>query len=223
MEYQLLKVLCGSRAYGLEDSDSDWDYHIVFATPTRELLSVTPNTKATLWSEGETDTTGWEVGHFLKLALNCNPTVLETFVAPTHESSYWGEELRRLFPFVLSKRRVYEAFMGYARNQRKKMFELEGSTQAYDRELKFSVAYTRGLIQGTELLKKGYYDVKLGTVDRDFLSLIKQGQVSKGEIIDQAVRLEKDLVAAYLTSTLKEEPDITQVNKVLLALRRDLW
>ena len=222
-QIQLLKVLCGSRAYGLETDDSDYDYHIVFAYPTRELLSIGSNTKSRQWIEGENDTTGWEVGHFLTLALNCNPTVLETFVAPVEESTSIGERVRALFPAVLSKRRVYEAFRGYAGNQRKKMFEHEGGTQSYDRELKFSVAYLRSLIHGTHLLERGTYEPKLNQVALSILRRVRDGKESRGFIVDFATEQEQYLTAAYLNSKLSDEPNLAEVNKALLRIRKELW
>ena len=39
----ILKVLTGSRAYGLDTPESDYDYHGVYVTPTSELLAIGPN------------------------------------------------------------------------------------------------------------------------------------------------------------------------------------
>src|SRR3990167_7517113 len=71
------------------------------------------------------DTQGWELGRFLFLATKCNPTVLETFVAPTvfndscpvSAQGNLAVELRGLLPYVLSRQLVHDAFRGYAPNQ----------------------------------------------------------------------------------------------------------
>ena len=57
---QILKVLCGSRAYGLNDEDSDYDYHGVYVVPTSRLLVIDSRIKETQWVEGESeDNTAW--------------------------------------------------------------------------------------------------------------------------------------------------------------------
>ncbi|KKK67334.1 hypothetical protein LCGC14_2955100, partial [marine sediment metagenome] len=151
---EILRVLCGSRAYGLHDDDSDFDYHGIFVVPTNRLLSIGPKIRETAWVEGtEQDNTAWEVGHFLKLAVQCNPTILETFVAPVEMQDGWGERVRALFPYVISRKQVYEAFRGYSRNQRKKMFEPTGGVRAGERMWKFAVAYIRVLYHGIRLLR----------------------------------------------------------------------
>src|ERR1035437_2558917 len=107
---EILKVIVGSQAHGLATDESDWDYRGVFVVPTVEILKIGGNIKNTNWIEGDVDSTRWEIGHFLNMAVHCNPTVLETFLAPkvdinaanwTDENVIdWGEELRKLFPYV---------------------------------------------------------------------------------------------------------------------------
>jgi Predicted nucleotidyltransferase. len=63
------------------------------------LLTLGTPHATTTWIEGKEDNTSWEIGHFLHLATKCNPTILETFLAPVVETTPWGDELRALFPF----------------------------------------------------------------------------------------------------------------------------
>ena len=221
----LLKVLCGSRAYGLEDTDSDFDYHTVFAVPTSALLSLGPKPRSTYWAEegksGGEDMTGWEVGHFLHLALHCNPTVLETFVAPLEYClPGWGEALRSLMPHVLSREGVYQSFRGYASNQRKKMFDHEGGKLGGERTSKAAIAYLRSLYHGTVLLRKGTYDPYIADPQlREALREIRRSATSKAFVIEWAEKLEADLTRAYLASTLPVEPNIGAINEWLLDFR----
>lgn len=222
---EILRVLCGSRAYGLHDDGSDFDYHGIFVVPTATLLSIGPKIRETAWIEGtEQDNTAWEVGHFLRLAVHCNPTVLETFVAPVETQSEWGGRVRALFPYVISRKRVYEAFRGYSHNQRKKMFEPTGGVRAGERMWKFAVSYIRVLYHGIRLLQTGAYDPLIPESEmRDFLMAVKLGEVAKGVIVDRAEGLQSDLTDAYLESSIAEEPSMDAVNEVLLTLRRDMW
>lgn len=236
---EILRVLCGSRAYGLETDESDFDYHGVYVVPTSRLLSLGPKVKETAWIEGEDqDNTAWEIGHFLKLAINCNPTVLETFVAPIMGTSNesvnmtyvpaWlgrGQALRELFPYVLSRKRVYDSFRGYASNQRKKMFEPVGGTRGVDREIKAAIAYLRSLYHGINLLNNGTYNPRIASpLLRDYLlALRKVVRVDYGSVVGIAQDLEAEITEAYIHSSMQQEPDIKHINDFLLQVRKDFW
>ena len=100
----LLKVLRGSQAHGLVTEQSDTDTSTVFLQPTRAVLSMyEPNKFAIDKSE---DATGWELEHFLFLATNANPSVLEVFLAPVLESLPEAVQLRKLMPFAVRKTAV---------------------------------------------------------------------------------------------------------------------
>ncbi len=240
MNNLVLKVLAGSRAYGLEVEGSDWDYHGVFVTPTSELLSVGPRPRESVWKEGDEDFQSWEIGRFLHLATKCNPTVLETFVAPVRSVSIpIGHELRELFPHVLNRKRVYDAFLGYAHNQRVKLFgkpDDPTAAQPSDRAWKFATQYLRVLIQGERLLWTGElvldmrdpgYDTDAVTLVRSptqrLLMEVKAGAHTMGGVIDAAARLEKDLEVAYEASQMQTEPDLGAVNEFLLKVRKERW
>ena len=235
---EILRTLCGSRAYGLEDDESDFDYHGVFVIPTSRLLAVgMPKVKETHWLEGSTqDDTAWELGHFLSMALRCNPTVLETFVAPvvdwgpvrmaeTGPFATYGEILRALFAAVVSREQVYDSFRGYAKNQRTKMFEPTGGVRGGERKWKFASTYLRVLSQGADLLQNGpaYWTVQVEGPGNEFLRSVKYGHVSMGQVIDEAERRETVLTAAYLKSTMQLEPQLERVNEFLLTARKDFW
>ncbi len=172
---EILKVLVGSRAHGLHSPESDYDYRAVHVTPTAELLSLPfGKTKGTNWTEGADDNTSYEVGHFLQLALQSNPSILEVFQAPVitahgeHGYIGWdvasqaardsfGNELRALFPHVWSARQVAAAFGGYSHNQQKKF--LSSDPKYSQRKRKYAVSYIRVLLQGIELLSTGTFSI----------------------------------------------------------------
>ena len=231
---EILRVLCGSRAYGLHDEDSDYDYHGVYVVPTHKILSIGYNLKETSWIEGQDqDNTAWEVGHFLKMAIQCNPTVLETFVAPVEQSPWipvvsggeinFGHRILALFPHVLSRQRIYDAFRGYASNQRKKMFEPYGEDKER-RAIKASVAYIRSLYHGTVLLANGMYSPLISQHKfRTELLEIKAGKWGKGAIIALSEDWEGRLKEAYENSTVQLEADLDTINAELLDIRKELW
>ena len=61
----ILKTVVGSRAHGLANPDSDYDYRGVFIAPTSELLKLNVRVKDTKWIEGNKDDTTYEIGKFL--------------------------------------------------------------------------------------------------------------------------------------------------------------
>lgn len=265
MGIPILTTLAGSRAYHMEREDSDYDYHHVFITPTVELLKLGPTPKQTLWKEDTRgdDTQGWELGHFLHLALKCNPTILETFVAPIVKENYISmelpenrtlrykgmvatdtlipeaTELRALFPFVLSRKRVFDAFRGYAHNQRAKLFKKPDDPtrdQPSERVWKFATQYLRVLMIGERLLSTGEMVIDMRKYDEQYrgygfgfhcawlcLCSIRDGDWSLGEVIDMAKKMEDLLEHAYETSQIPKEPDLDKINEYLIRMRRRYW
>jgi hypothetical protein len=227
---EILKVLAGSRAYGLEEDDSDFDYRGVFVVPTSQLLSVgLPKIKETQWIEGGEDDVSWELRHFCELALHCNPNVMEVFVAPpaiiTDKPIWEGEELRGLFSAFVSRKRVYDAYRGYAKNQRVKMFEPTGGVRAGERSWKFASNYLRVLRQGAELLQDPeHWSVFVKNGDwKNFLLDVKHGEISKGVIIDEATILENILTESYLNSNMQEEAQLDKINEFIISVRYNRW
>src|SRR3990167_9939128 len=195
----ILRTLAGSRAYGLSAPGSDWDYHEVFVAPTSELLSLGSEARRTRWEEKQegADTQAWELGHFLHLATKCNPTVLETFVAPTvfddgspcpvGEQGSLAVELRGLLPPVLSTKPVYDALRGYAHNQRAKLFNKPDDPtkdQTSARQWKFAAQYLRVLIVGERLLRTGKLTINMHEypgLGLELLRKTRQGSLTLGE------------------------------------------
>ena len=117
----ILKVLVGSRAHGLEDENSDYDYRAVYVLPTSKILSLGYKYKGNDWIEGKEDNTAYEIGQFLHLATQCNPSILEVFKDPIMYSSLDGTKLRDIFPYVWNPKGAFDAFVGYGLYQRKSM------------------------------------------------------------------------------------------------------
>lgn len=216
---EILKVLVGSRAHGLNHETSDFDYRSVFWTPTCDLLKVGAKPKSTQWLEGDIDNTSWELGNFLNLATHCNPTILEVFLGPVQTSvGSAGYELRALFPSVWNSTGVKNAFVGYGLNQRKKFLDDKDN-----RREKYAVAYLRTLYNALELLKTGTFSVRM--VDTEiFPTLVRwrKGEFETGEVIDTTAQWANKVEWAY-NSVPHQETDTDAVNAFLLEFRRNHW
>jgi len=217
---QILKVLVGSRAHGLHNESSDYDYRGVFVIPTQKLLQLGPVKKHTSWIEGKTDDTSWEIGKFLHLATKCNPTILETFKAPANldETTDLGLEIRELFPYVWNSTDVKNAFIGYGLNQRKKFFANQDN-----RAPKYATAYLRTLYNAWELLSTGDFTLNMEeTPVFDKLKRFKAGKYEIGEVIQTCYEWQTKVEVAYKQQP-EHQPNLEKVNEFLLKVRRKFW
>jgi uncharacterized protein len=219
----ILKVVVGSVAHGLAKATSDTDYRGVFVTPTSELLKIGAYTPKSSWlHESERseklDDVSWEIGHFLFLAIKCNPTVLETFLAPDYTANAWGEEVRALFPSVWNSIGVASAFIGYAHNQRKKLLEDKDK-----RRNKYATAYVRTLYNAWELLSTGTFHVDVrGTEIEQTCRRFRAGEYRLGEVIDVCATWETRVKEACENNPDKQA-DLAKVNDLLLRVRKAYW
>jgi predicted nucleotidyltransferase len=217
MKTTILKVLVGSRAYGLADEYSDYDYRSVYVLPTSDILSLNYKYKGNDWIERNEDNTSYEIGHFLYLATKCNPSILEIFKAPIQFATEDGVKLVELFPYVWNPQGVFDAFVGYGLNQRKKMLDKKDN-----RQVKYAIAYLRTLYNLIELLTKKDFSLEIKESKiKETLMSIKQGLNSYGQIIDASEQLV--YLAKMALSQCKHEPNLEKVNEFLIDIRRRYW
>lgn len=225
----ILRVLVGSRAHGMERPDSDWDYRGVFVNPTTDFFKLGKKAKLTNWNEGATkqddDDTTWEIGHFMHMAFQCNPTILEVFGAPrvVGDTNGYGRQLRELLPHVVSPERVRDSFIGYSRNQWKKLHVDNQDT----RTVKYALAASMTMFQGFELLHTGKMVVEFPeSWKRELRNLkekIEAGTMSNGEILDHIEHGKAKLNIAADQNRAQFEPNQDKVNEFLIKVRKDFW
>jgi predicted nucleotidyltransferase len=224
MEDVILKVLVGSQAHGLAGRESDADYRGVYVMPTVEMFRLGFRYQGTRWAEDIPDDTSksgsgkdetlWEVGQFLALAVHCHPLLLEALQAPVVFSDRWGHELRALWPSIWEPRRAYEAFTGYAANQRKKMLEKKDARPA-----KYAAAYIRVLYNLCELLETGRFTVRiLETPVGKTIADLKDGRYRPGEIIDLGEQWLDE--ADRRLARCRHVPDLSRVDDYLVRVRK---
>lgn len=198
----ILSTIVGSRLHGTFGPESDYDYRGVFMLPVEDLLSPFRTVKETSWIEGEEDNTSYELRHFCKMCTQGNPSSLEVLVGIPKVVTEEGQRLQAILPKFLSKKRCFDAFMGYSRNQEKKFRD-----DYYGRKWKYATAQIRTLYQLLHLLKTG--DL-VGTYPEgvvDELRAIKEGRRLDSDIFSRIFQLEQLCTAAFETCTLQNEPD----------------
>lgn len=212
--HTILKVLIGSQAHGLAGPESDADYRSVYAIPTEHMFRLGFKSPGTRMAKGLEDETSWEVGPFLTLATNCHPLILETLVAPIVAADRWGEELRTLLPALWSPQRAYEAYLGYASNQRRKFLDKKDGRPA-----KYAVAYLRTLYNLCELLEFGTLTMRvIDTPIGRTLADIKGGAIRTGEVIDLGEYWMNECTKRLAHSRHESNPKA--VDEYLVRLRR---
>jgi predicted nucleotidyltransferase len=218
MSYVILKVVIGSRAYGLETEASDTDYRGVYLPPAELTWG--------LWGvpeqieRDETQEVYWELQKFLSLALKANPNVLEVLYSPLVEhATDLARELLGLRAAFLSKL-VYQTYNGYILSQFKKI-EADWRNKG-EPKWKHMMHLLRLLHAGIVILRDGHVPVRVEDGLRERLLAVKRGEVAWGEVEDWRKQLHAEFDAAYEATNLPERPEYERVNAFLVRARRGM-
>lgn len=211
----IFRCIIGSRAYGLDDDQSDTDYRGIFLPPTElhwSLNGVPEHIECY-----ETQEHYWELQRFLVLALKANPNVLECLYTPLVEKTTpLADELLEMRSVFLS-RLVYQTYNGYVMSQFKKM-QADLRNQG-DVKLKHVMHLIRLLISGISVLRHGFVPVRVEE-HRDQLLAIKRGEMPWQETEKWRLSLHTEFDRALSESKLPERPDYERANALLVKARR---
>lgn len=181
--------------------------------PTEDMFTLGFKPPGTQWTKGQSDETAWEVGHFLSLAVQGHPLVLETFFAPIEQADAWGHRLRALFPHVWSAEKAFESFVNYAHNQRQKFLDKKDG-----RPGKYGAAYLRVLQNLCELLETGTFPVSIADTDwGSHIRSIKEGHFRTGDVIEEGESLL--MKSRQLLTGCSHQTNLSAVNRFLIDLR----
>lgn len=213
-QHVIFRCVIGSRAYGLDDSESDTDRRGIYLPPARAHWSLwgVPEQLENL----ETEETYWEIQKFLTLALKANPNVLECLYSPIVEhATDLAREILAMRSSFLSKM-VYQTYNGYVMSQFKK---LQGDLRNKGAvKWKHVMHLIRLLISGVTVLREGYVPVRVEE-HREKLLSIKRGEIPFEKIEQWRLSLHKEFDAALENTTLPERPDYEQANELLIRAR----
>jgi hypothetical protein len=211
----ILRVIVGSRAFGLDTDASDTDRRGIFLPPS-ELHWSLYGVPEQLENEA-TQECYWELQKFLQLALKANPNVLECLYSPlVEQATPLARELLDMRDSFLSKL-VYQTFNGYVMSQFKKLqadLKNHGAVK-----WKHVMHLLRLLISGITTLEEGYVPVQVET-HRDRLLAIKRGEAPWEDVDHWRLSLHQQFDAAFETTKLPDRPDYARANAFLLKARR---
>ncbi len=211
----IYRCVIGSRAYGLDDDQSDTDRRGIYLPPA-ELHWSLYGVPEQLENEAAQEAY-WELEKFLVLALKANPNVLECLYSPMVEfATPLAKELLAMREAFLSKL-VFQTYSGYVASQFKKMqTDIRNQGRV---KWKHVMHLIRLLISGIDVLKQGKVTVEVGK-DRERLLAVKRGEVSFAEADTWRKRLQVEFERAFQETLLPDRPDYERANAFLIHARK---
>lgn len=214
-QHVIYRCVVGSRAYGLEHSESDTDVRGIYLPPAEmhwSLYGVPEQLE-----NKDREECFWELQKFLVLALKANPNVLECLYSPQVEfANPIAKELLSIRSIFLS-RLVYQTYNGYVLSQFKKMEQDIRTKGAI--KWKHAMHLIRLLISGEKTLSEGFIPIEVGNF-REPLLEIRQGLWSWEKVDAWRLELHEKFEAAYTKTSLPERPDYERANLFLIEARR---
>jgi uncharacterized protein len=216
-DYVIYRCVVGSRAFGLDDENSDTDLRGIYLPPADiqwSLYGVPEQLE-----NKENEECYWELQKFLILALKANPNILECLHTPLIEyKNEIADELLSIKHIFFSKL-VYQTYNGYVMSQFKKLeqdLRVNGTIR-----WKHAMHLIRMLLQGIEILREGELNIKV-TDNRDKLLTIKRGEMMWESVNDWRLMLHKDFENALRETKLPERPDYEKANLFLVKARKEM-
>jgi hypothetical protein len=213
----IYRCVLGSRAYGLDDNESDFDRRGVYLPPAELQWSLygVPDQL----DHNATEEVYWEAQKFVTLALKANPNILECLYSPIveHVAPLAGEllDIRQAF---LSKM-VYQTYNGYVISQFKKLqADIRNKGEI---KWKHVMHLLRLLLAGITVLREAHVPVQVGD-HRQRLLEIKRGETSFDECEVWRGQLHEQFDQALMKTSLPERPDYEAANTWLLKARRSM-
>jgi hypothetical protein len=216
-DYIIYRCVVGSRAFGLDTENSDYDRRGIFLAPAElhwSLFGLPGQIE-----NHETQECYWEIEKFLLLALKANPNVLECLFTPSVElATSLAQELLSMRSIFLS-RLVYQTYNGYVMSQFKKLNQDLRNKGAI--RWKHAMHLIRLLLSGIKILREGVVPLRIEDYRTRLLD-IRDGRLPWEEINEWRLLLHKEFDAAFATTQLPEYPDYERANAYLLKARRSM-
>jgi len=213
----LYRCVVGSRAYGLDNDNSDTDRRGVYLAPAGLQWSLFGAPEQ--FEDNATQSCYWELQKFLIMALKANPNILECLYSPIVEKvTPLGEGLLALRQQFLSQM-FFQTFNGYAMSQFKKIeqdLRNHGEVRG-----KHAMHLLRLLLTGAATLREGRVPVRV-EAHRDRLLAVKRGEVPWLEVNAWRQELHRDFECALAETRLPERPDYEAANRFLVKARQGM-
>jgi hypothetical protein len=217
--YVIYKCMVGSKAYGLDNDDSDDDIRGIFLPPAKMHWSLFELPGQLEDHANGNDEVFWEFEKYVRLSLKANPNVLEVMWTPiVLEANDIAKELLALRSSFLSKH-LYKTYSGYVLSQFRRMKNAFEKTGKY--KSKHAMHLIRLLLSGINALNEHEIMIDVSQ-HRDELLKIRRGERSFEEVRQQALSLDREFQTAFEKTTLPEQPNFAVIDDLLVRARRSM-
>ncbi len=216
-QFIIYRCIVGSRAYGLDNDESDTDRRGIYVAPAELQWSLFGAPEQ--FEDNATQSCYWELQKFLAMALKANPNILECLYSPTVEKvTPLGEELLAQRHVFLSQM-IFQTFNGYAMSQFKK---IEQDIRNHGEvRWKHAMHLLRLLFAGAATLREARVPVRV-EAHRERLLAVKRGEMAWAEVDTWRKELHRDFERALAETKLPERPDYEAANRFLIKARREM-
>lgn len=217
--YSEYMTIHGSRAYGLNNPNSDWDYRGFFLPSAEHLLGFIGGPEQRQHQDPTRDVVSWDIRKFFRLASSCNPNVIEIlFTEPSDQvqvGPYAKDILAMRHLFLSQKAR--DSFGGYAVSQLKKIKTADWKDPG---TLKDAMHLMRLIVFGQQILQTGDLTVRFGadSMWHDTLTSIRAGHYPRQDVIRWAELGLTKMDEYAFRSPLPSEPDLHTLNGILVEI-----
>jgi hypothetical protein len=216
-QFIIYRCVVGSRAYGLDNDESDTDRRGIYLAPADLQWSLFGAPEQ--FEDNASQSCYWELQKFLAMALKANPNILECLYSPMVEKvTPLGEELLALRERFLSQM-IFQTFNGYAMSQFKK---IEQDIRNHGEvRWKHAMHLLRLLLTGAATLRDARVPVCV-EAHRERLLAVKSGEMPWAEVDIWRKELHRDFERALAETKLPERPDYEAANRFLVKARREM-
>jgi hypothetical protein len=214
-EHVIYRCVVGSRAYGLDDAESDIDRRGIYLPPAELQWSLAGPPEQL--ENDERQECYWELRKFLIMALKANPNVLECLYTPLVELvTPLADELLAVRSCFLSQL-VYQTYNGYVLSQFKK---LEQDLRNHGTvKWKHAMHLLRLLLSGVTVLREGVVRVRVEN-ERERLMSIRRGELPWEEVNAWRLAMHREFDEAFSRTALPQRPNYERANAFLIKARR---
>jgi predicted nucleotidyltransferase len=213
----IYRCVVGSRAYGLDNDESDTDRRGIYLAPAELQWSLFGAPEQ--FEDNAAQSCYWELQKFLTMALKANPNILECLYSPMVEKvTPLGEELLAMREAFLSQM-IFQTFNGYAMNQFKKIEQ--DIRNRGEVKWKHAMHLLRLLLTGAATLREGRVPVRVEG-HRERLLTVKRGEMNWADVDAWRKELHRDFEHALAETKLPERPDYEKANAFLIRARRQM-
>jgi hypothetical protein len=214
-KFIIYRCVVGSRAYGLDNDESDTDRRGVYLAPADLQWSLYGAPEQ--FEDNGTQSCYWELQKFLLMALKANPNILECLYSPMVEkTTELAEELLGIRHAFLSQM-IFQTFNGYAMSQFKKIEQdLRNHGEV---RWKHAMHLLRLLMTGAATLRQSRVPVRVET-ERERLLVVKHGEMTWADVDTWRKELHRDFEQALAETKLPERPDYAVANAFLIRARK---